>query len=267
MRRRKAFTLIELLVVIAIIAILAAILFPVFAQAKESAKQIVCISNMRQFGMAFMMYRSDWDDTWVPATTEVDIGPQFTKQQMWIGYDNNNDPGTGSFLGDVTKPAINPERPGGLDPYIKNRGLKRCPSMPSDWQTAMAYNFFSPNNGSAYYTTNPLAAGNEYGPGTKTVTTGPSGFTVTTGVNDSEIEETAYTLAAWEHKFPAPVCNFLQGPDWKDHPPIDPDTYIEHFNLLHRGGSNLLWCDGHSKRLHFQQLKRPMFSVQKSIYP
>ncbi|MBX3118247.1 MAG: prepilin-type N-terminal cleavage/methylation domain-containing protein [Fimbriimonadaceae bacterium] len=267
MRRRKAFTLIELLVVIAIIAILAAIMFPVFAQAKETAKQVVCISNMRQFGMAFMMYKTDWDDSWVPASSETDAGPQFNQQQMWIGYDNNNDPGTGTFLGDVNKPATGPERPGGLDPYIKSRGLKRCPSMPSEWQTAMAYNYFSSTNASKYYVTNPLASGQEYGPGARSITTSLAGFAVTTGVNDSEVEEPAYTLAAWEHKFPAPVCNFLQGPDWLDHAPINPDTYIKHFNLLHRGGSNLLWCDGHSKRLHFQQLNRRMFSVQKSIYP
>lgn len=266
MRCRKAFTLIELLVVMAIISILAAILFPVFAQAKESTKQVVCISNMRQFGMAFMMYKTDWDDMWVPASIENDIGPQFTKQQMWIGYDNNNDPGTGMFLGDVTKPAINPERPGGLDPYIKSKGLKRCPSMPSEWQSAMAYNFFFSGNSSDYYSTHPSADGQEYGPGAKAVQVGPSGFAVTLGVSDSEIEEPTYTLAAWEHKYPAPVCNFLQGPDWFDNPPIEPDAYIKHFNLLHRGGSNLLWCDTHAKRLHFQQLRRPMFSVQKNIY-
>jgi prepilin-type N-terminal cleavage/methylation domain-containing protein len=62
MKRSKAFTLIELLVVIAIIAILAAILFPVFAQAKEAAKKTVSISNMKQIGLAFNMYATDFDD-------------------------------------------------------------------------------------------------------------------------------------------------------------------------------------------------------------
>jgi prepilin-type N-terminal cleavage/methylation domain-containing protein len=60
---KRAFTLIELLVVIAIIAILAAILFPVFARAKAAAKNIVCVSNARQVGMADMMYLQDNDDT------------------------------------------------------------------------------------------------------------------------------------------------------------------------------------------------------------
>lgn len=64
MRAKSAFTLIELLVVIAIISILAAILFPVFAQAKEAAKKTQCISNLRQNGMAVMMYLSDYDDTY-----------------------------------------------------------------------------------------------------------------------------------------------------------------------------------------------------------
>ncbi|MBI5705634.1 MAG: prepilin-type N-terminal cleavage/methylation domain-containing protein [Armatimonadetes bacterium] len=63
MRARKAFTLIELLVVIAIIAILAAILFPVFAAAKNAGKKTVSISNMRQIGMASMMYLNDYDDS------------------------------------------------------------------------------------------------------------------------------------------------------------------------------------------------------------
>ena len=60
---RKAFTLIELLVVIAIIAILAAILFPVFAQAKEAAKRTTDLSNAKQIGLAFQMYAGDYDDT------------------------------------------------------------------------------------------------------------------------------------------------------------------------------------------------------------
>ncbi len=64
MNRRKGFTLIELLVVIAIIGILAAMLFPVFARARESAHKISCLANMKNLGMALMMYAGDWDDTY-----------------------------------------------------------------------------------------------------------------------------------------------------------------------------------------------------------
>ncbi len=59
---KRAFTLIELLVVIAIIAILAAILFPVFAQAKEAAKKTACLSNNREIGIGVLMYMNDNDD-------------------------------------------------------------------------------------------------------------------------------------------------------------------------------------------------------------
>src|SRR5690348_3498076 len=58
------FTLIELLVVIAIIAILAAILFPVFAQAREKARQTACLSNLKQIGLGTMMYAEDYDETY-----------------------------------------------------------------------------------------------------------------------------------------------------------------------------------------------------------
>src|SRR5476651_819462 len=62
-RSRHGFTLIELLVVIAIIAILAAILFPVFARAREQARRTSCLSNMKQIGLALFMYAQDYDET------------------------------------------------------------------------------------------------------------------------------------------------------------------------------------------------------------
>ena len=64
--RFGAFTLIELLVVIAIIAILAAILFPVFAQARESARKTTCLSNLKQLGLGMIMYSTDYDEQAVP---------------------------------------------------------------------------------------------------------------------------------------------------------------------------------------------------------
>lgn len=76
-QRRPAFTLIELLVVIAIIAILAAILFPVFARAREAARHTVNISNVKQIGLAWMMYTQDYDDTFPPSNSPNAPNPQW----------------------------------------------------------------------------------------------------------------------------------------------------------------------------------------------
>jgi prepilin-type N-terminal cleavage/methylation domain-containing protein/prepilin-type processing-associated H-X9-DG protein len=260
---RRAFTLIELLVVIAIISILAAILFPVFASAKESTKAISCASNIRQIGMASQMYLADHDDVWCPmASYEPQEG--FAPTRMWLGYDNNNAPLEGGFYGRVFERAKNPIRPGLLDPYIKSTEMKRCPSMPSEWQLSYAINYFNPNYSSAYYATNPAAEGMEFGPGARTSSL-IEGVIVTTGASESEIEETAQTLVAWEHKATIPGCNFLQTPDWYEHPPQEEDLK-KHFHFLHRGGSNVLWADGHVKRLVYDGLKRWMFSCRKDIY-
>lgn len=75
MKNKTAFTLIELLVVIAIISILAAILFPVFARARENARRASCISNLKQIGLAAMMYAQDYDETLVPAWNQEPPGP------------------------------------------------------------------------------------------------------------------------------------------------------------------------------------------------
>lgn len=78
---RTAFTLIELLVVIAIIAILAAILFPVFAQAREKARAITCVSNLKEIGTAFLMYSQDYDDKYPLTLYFTDSSGNFA--QTW----------------------------------------------------------------------------------------------------------------------------------------------------------------------------------------
>jgi prepilin-type N-terminal cleavage/methylation domain-containing protein/prepilin-type processing-associated H-X9-DG protein len=124
---RRGFTLIELLVVIAIIAILAAILFPVFARAREKARQSSCSSNVKQWCLAAMMYAQDYDErfpkhgTNCSGTTTTDpcqytkLQPYVKNTQMWycpsattvrygwnIGLPNN---GVGEPLGSFTQPA------------------------------------------------------------------------------------------------------------------------------------------------------------------
>jgi prepilin-type N-terminal cleavage/methylation domain-containing protein/prepilin-type processing-associated H-X9-DG protein len=87
--KRRAFTLIELLVVVAIIAILASILFPVFAQAREKARQATCASNMRQVGMALLMYRQDYDEQNV-ISNDCDFQPHWMMPQLTLAHYMNN---------------------------------------------------------------------------------------------------------------------------------------------------------------------------------
>jgi prepilin-type N-terminal cleavage/methylation domain-containing protein/prepilin-type processing-associated H-X9-DG protein len=104
--RRKGFTLIELLVVIAIIAILAAILFPVFAQARAKARQTTCLNNMRQLGTGLMMYAQDWDET-LPLNDY--IGNGLGPLPGW------RDPRAGESWCS------------GIYPYVKNSQIYACP--------------------------------------------------------------------------------------------------------------------------------------------
>jgi prepilin-type N-terminal cleavage/methylation domain-containing protein/prepilin-type processing-associated H-X9-DG protein len=95
--RKLGFTLIELLVVIAIIAILAAILFPVFAQARDNARKATCLSNQKQLMLAHRMYMSDYDDVSVPERYQAKIG--------WVSYKVM------------------------ILPYVKSAGVYQCPSQ------------------------------------------------------------------------------------------------------------------------------------------
>ena len=103
MVRRKGFTLIELLVVIAIIAILAAILFPVFAKARESARRTSCLSNVKQLALGYLMYTQDYDEHVVWNNPDAMWDPTPTKDASYFWY-------------------------GRIYPYIKNYGIFECPN-------------------------------------------------------------------------------------------------------------------------------------------
>ncbi|NLO04248.1 MAG: DUF1559 domain-containing protein [candidate division WS1 bacterium] len=105
---RRGFTLIELLVVIAIIAILAAILFPVFARAREKARQTSCLNNMKQLGTAALMYAQDYDEVWHLYRSYV------TGSDAW---------------------------PHHIVPYIMNDQIMKCPSRPNQSNFAYGVNY------------------------------------------------------------------------------------------------------------------------------
>jgi len=90
MQRRCGFTRIELLVVIAIIAILAAILFPVFARAREKARQTTCLSNVKQIGLGLMMYVQDYDERYPDARYGTDPSPYPLIYECLVPYLKNN---------------------------------------------------------------------------------------------------------------------------------------------------------------------------------
>lgn len=110
---RKGFTLVELLIVIGIIALLAAVLFPAFAQVRGKAQQTRCMSNLRQLGMAVCMYVSDWDDTY-----PYDVKP---RAPAGTGVSSAYD-GTNKWDG---SPIV-----GILSPYLKSPELPFCPDHP-----------------------------------------------------------------------------------------------------------------------------------------
>jgi prepilin-type N-terminal cleavage/methylation domain-containing protein/prepilin-type processing-associated H-X9-DG protein len=100
--KSRGFTLIELLVVIAIIAILAAILFPVFAQAREKARQTSCLSNTKQLGLGIMQYNQDYDETYPQGGFSIYTGPDAAVNRWFKA----------------------------ISPYTKNNQIRSCPSAP-----------------------------------------------------------------------------------------------------------------------------------------
>ncbi|MFB3880896.1 MAG: type II secretion system protein [Armatimonadota bacterium] len=118
-RRTRGFTLIELLVVIAIIGILAAMVFPVFARARESARKAVCLSNVKNLALAIQMYLADNNDTLPPAEHRQEVLDYYIAN----GCESSSD---ASFKASQQNPYL--QWPVILDEYVKNRDVWSCPS-------------------------------------------------------------------------------------------------------------------------------------------
>jgi prepilin-type N-terminal cleavage/methylation domain-containing protein/prepilin-type processing-associated H-X9-DG protein len=129
--RKRAFTLVELLVVIAVIAILAALLFPVFAQAREKARQAGCLSNLKQIGAATQMYMQDYDET-IPWSC---LGRLWQARRP-VDYQNVRPD-------DVYAPEM-------MRPYVKNDKVWYCPSTGPDYVWKEAWSSPFSVNGTSY---------------------------------------------------------------------------------------------------------------------
>jgi len=218
-QRLRGFTLIELLVVIAIIAILAAILFPVFAQAKRAAKQTSCTSNLHQVGLAIAMYRNDFDGVnprhrlcpdlvGNELCTNLANPTQFTgpNEIWWAPFDNSVAP-------DSRGPYPN-YKAGFLQPYFKNVSIFKCPED-TQWQVGYAMSYIS---------------------------AGPM------GKPESAVENPS-VCQVWDHSR-TPGCADTRagftGPPWNPFP-VAADTAHTHYPTRHNGGFVTLRHDSSAK--------------------
>lgn len=152
---RRGFTLIEILVVIAIIALLAALLFPVFARAREGARTKVCLSNMKQLGLGFQQYLNDYGKRYPGAGQYQKWGglgqsigtklPDGISSGHWVkGFNDDNTAHSGSgklaYLDDYKPSGNKADVAGGaLYPYIKSAQVYVCPSNPDGEQKGLTY--------------------------------------------------------------------------------------------------------------------------------
>jgi len=221
-RARRGFTLIELLVVIAIIAILAAILFPVFAQARERARATQCLSNMRQTGTGLMMYTQDYDE-WTPPMND--------------GVPNFNDP---------TVPGWRPNFLGSLGPYVKNNRIFGCPSAPDVTTGAPGNQAVTPISRSSYL-------GNA-------VVIERSTAVIPNPADIVYLQE-LFNARGMAFLRPRAANAARTDYRWWYFPRTNGNDDIWNYTNMHFNGGNVLFCDGHSKFLQTKFMRSRIYGL------
>jgi prepilin-type N-terminal cleavage/methylation domain-containing protein/prepilin-type processing-associated H-X9-DG protein len=227
----RAFTLIELLVVIAIIAILAAILFPVFAKAREKARQISCASNEKQLGLGILQYIQDNDEMY----------PK--------GSDQLTDHSVG-FTGGWAHPII---------PYLKSVGVYKCPDDSTVYNpgSGIWQDVFCAMNDSLLGDGNRDASGNNPQPTPLAKLNAPAStvmlcevFGATMDINNASVNTDFSTGATMDSRFWGGCPTYCTGYYATGNPPGQSLVMAKGITTgVHTDGSNYLACDGHVKWL------------------
>ena len=243
-RTSKAFTLIELLVVIAIIAILAAILFPVFAQAKAAAKKTSCLSNFKQLGLATTMYANDNDDRLVYTGDNGGFWAWYPSENCSYGVCHQGFLDTGAFQNWGAE----------LYPYVKSLGLFICPSVQKI--TGVPYGFSAyPGAGNTNYSLNGAVVGapmtSMSAPASTITLWSSDGVTV-----DAYMQPTIFNVNSSNNNTlitvnGTPACNGID---------------INWMGEAHGNGDNFSYADGHAKFQVHTQVKFKDFGISSDVY-
>jgi prepilin-type N-terminal cleavage/methylation domain-containing protein/prepilin-type processing-associated H-X9-DG protein len=219
--QRRAFTLIELLVVIAIIAILAAILFPVFAQARGKARQALCLSNVKQFALAFTMYAQDYDETNCPLfISNGQPAGNMTDQNGIVWYNN--------YLSWQQL----------CYPYMKSTGVIRCPESPGQDPAGSILNLNYAANAEVFSSSVPH---------TLSQITRPA---ETISVLDGARPEISWVTVS---RGPSGSKQYVPG---TPQPSCATDPWCVK-DKRHNGGVNVGFCDGHAKWMYTPTIVGP----------
>ena len=207
----RGFTLIELLVVIAIIAILAAILFPVFARARENARRASCLSNLRQIGLAWLQYAQDYDEVMMRVATTGPAGKTFYWWGSWDGTTLN-------------------ESEGLLQPYMKNAQVQACPSFQNRLRANLGLTGYAYNNS--------YLSPSTYAPPTWAETPIPVSLAVVASPSETVCFADSARIQFDDKKT-------LEGNSHLS----PPSSKYPTFHARHNEMGSVLWCDGHTKAI------------------